>query len=162
MGEPAIVRKLNKEFKLPVRSESQVVYILAEIRKLLELTGMAREFIALQLYSSWAVHPHLKKQIARDVVKIFDDGLKDDYARQDAPTGTVIEQPVMDRMKEFFRTTTLERFREELIRFSEAQHIVVEKLKDEVNGRTSWTTTAGSSRIVHCIAGATVRPMRNP
>jgi hypothetical protein len=130
MAESAIVRKLNLEFALPISSERQVVYILAELRKLLELTGQTNEFIALQLYSSWAVHPSLKKQIARDIVKIFDDGLKDDYARMNAPSGTIIAQPVMDRMQEFFKTTTLERFREELVRFCGAQNIDADRLND--------------------------------
>ena len=65
------------------------------------------------------------------MVKIFDDGLKDDYARQNAPDGTVIEPLVMDRMQEFFKTTSLEKFRDELLKFCETQHVDIGRLKND-------------------------------
>ena len=44
MGRSAIEEKLNHELQLTITSEGQVVYILAEIRKLLELENAQGQY----------------------------------------------------------------------------------------------------------------------
>lgn len=59
MGRHSIIDKLDHELKhLPIRRESQVVYLLAEIRKVIE---HEREhspgcYEVLELFCNWALH----------------------------------------------------------------------------------------------------------
>ena len=80
--KPDIVQKLEGEFDEPIRSERQVVYILAEVRKLLELESIARDearvhpddsYFALKFYCDWAVHVRLTQSGAKQIVRRFDE-----------------------------------------------------------------------------------------
>ena len=68
-----IVAKLNEELRLEITSERQVVYILVEVRKMLEQQDTLDGFPALKLCCDWVVHPKLCGQGAQDVLKRFDN-----------------------------------------------------------------------------------------
>ena len=72
MGQPAIVEKLNIELAIPIESERQVVYILAETRKLLDLVEMGDVYKQLYFFCSWALHHLVKRESARRIVRLFD------------------------------------------------------------------------------------------
>ena len=78
--KPDIVDKLRLELRERVDSERQVVYILAELRKLLELESIARTeagapadnaYFALKFYCDWAVHVRLDQSGAQRIVQRF-------------------------------------------------------------------------------------------
>lgn len=57
-----IVRKLNAEMVLDIESERQVVYILAQIRKLIELGSFAKgEGRPVRFACDWALHTNLDR-----------------------------------------------------------------------------------------------------
>ena len=89
--KPDIIEKLRDELREHIHSERQVVYILAELRKLLELESLARieagspsdtSYFALQFYCDWAVHVRLDYSGAQRIVERFNQYQKfvDDLA----------------------------------------------------------------------------------
>ena len=59
--EEEIVRKLKSAFDEPIEKEKDVVYILAEIRKILESNKIKSTFPILNFYCNWALHPEIDK-----------------------------------------------------------------------------------------------------
>jgi len=57
--EEAIKEKLRNALTEPIEKECQVLYILAEIRKLLDWGK--KEFPVLRFYSNWALHIEIEK-----------------------------------------------------------------------------------------------------
>src|SRR5690349_20466399 len=70
--EQAMVRKLRNELQQEITTERQVVYILVELRKLMELANDGAAFFALKFFCDWAVHTELDQQGAARIVKRFD------------------------------------------------------------------------------------------
>jgi hypothetical protein len=68
-----IIAKLSRALGADIRTESQVVYVLVEARKLLEQQDTLEDFPALKLCCDWAVHPRLRGLGAQGVLKVFDD-----------------------------------------------------------------------------------------
>jgi hypothetical protein len=56
MAPSAIVMKLNVLLAGPIDSEAKVVYLMAEVRKLLEKAPAAQRPFALNMYCNWALH----------------------------------------------------------------------------------------------------------
>lgn len=71
--QSAIIAKLKQEFAEPISTERQVVYILVEIRKLVELVGSKAKYDALWFHASWAVHPRMNQGVAARLLKYFDE-----------------------------------------------------------------------------------------
>lgn len=71
--KPDIVAKLSAELLLDLTSERQIVYILVETRKLVELGGVKANFPTLTFCCDWAVHPKLQGRFSQQVIKYFDD-----------------------------------------------------------------------------------------
>ena len=67
-----IVDKLNHELTQPIESEGQVVYLLVEIRKLLELNQDSGSFETLKFCCDWIAHPLLTGSMAQKIVRQFD------------------------------------------------------------------------------------------
>jgi hypothetical protein len=72
--ERDIAYKLTQELDQQIISERQVVYILVELRKLLEKKGMLKEarYRALTFCCDWTVHPKLDRDSARLITELFD------------------------------------------------------------------------------------------
>ena len=68
MTEEAIVGKLRMALQKKIASECQVVYVLVEIRKLLDLHHQTKRFNILTLYCNWAVHISLDRDAAQNLV----------------------------------------------------------------------------------------------
>src|ERR1700674_2787350 len=71
--QSAIIAKLERELAEPISTERQVVYILVEIRKLLELTGSQAKYDALWFHASWAFHPKMNRGVAAKLLEYFDE-----------------------------------------------------------------------------------------
>jgi hypothetical protein len=72
MARPTIIEKLKRELQQEITAERQVVYILAEIRKLLEVTEEADNYFALNFYCSWALHTRMSRDGALRILERFD------------------------------------------------------------------------------------------
>lgn len=72
MPRTAITQKLEVELQEDITTERQVVYILTEIRKLLEHLGNPSEFYALDFYCSFALHVKMTRSGARRILERFD------------------------------------------------------------------------------------------
>lgn len=71
----AIIEKLQSELAVPIENERQVVYVLVEVRKVIEQTKEAtgrNPFPSLELYCNWAVHPWLDRKPAKELLKKLD------------------------------------------------------------------------------------------
>lgn len=72
VGKPAIIDKLRTELSHKITTERQVVYILAEVRKLMEVTGEADNYFALNFHCCWALHTKMSRDGARRILERFD------------------------------------------------------------------------------------------
>jgi hypothetical protein len=117
--KPDIVEKLRGELRERIYSERQVVYILAELRKLMELESIGRieagapadnSYFALKFYCDWAVHVRLDQSGARRIVQRFNEYQKfmEDLA---GPNRTVVDPAVL---KELDQSLQLTKFRGQL------------------------------------------------
>src|SRR6266498_3959033 len=72
MAHDAIIEKLERELQEPITSESQVVYLLVEIRKLIELNKDVANYRTLKFCCDWVAHPVLEGSEARSIVRQLD------------------------------------------------------------------------------------------
>ncbi len=77
-----IYKKIEKEFKGGITEESQLVYILTKIRKIIEIEAR-KDFPYLKLYSNWALH-----------AKIDDTNLIKDLILSDKDEDSVKQIPI--------------------------------------------------------------------
>jgi hypothetical protein len=61
MGRHVIVEKLQQELDKGITCEAQLVYVLVEIRKLLEITHRAEKYPALSFHRDWALHSRMDR-----------------------------------------------------------------------------------------------------
>src|SRR5689334_22719679 len=74
MARNSIVDKLHPELQRPIEAEIQVVYILVELRKLLEHDGKKHAYPVLNFYANWVVHTKLSASpVADRIVRLFDE-----------------------------------------------------------------------------------------
>ena len=55
-----IINKLQLELNKEIKEESQVVYILSRIRKILELDKKEKKYKKLKFYCDWALHAEIE------------------------------------------------------------------------------------------------------
>jgi hypothetical protein len=72
LGQPSIVKRLHHELAQDITIERQVVYILAEIRKLLELRQEKKKYFALNFYCCWALPTKMDRAGAKRILERFD------------------------------------------------------------------------------------------
>ena len=124
MARNSIVDKLHRELQRPIEAESQVVYILVELRKLLEHDGMKDAYPVLNFYANWVVHTKLSASpVADRIVRLFDEVL---YRKINQSTNMKLEDDVV----EVFNETSL---REELHAFLEPFGLPTELCTDSAN-----------------------------
>jgi len=68
-----IVSKLDCELHQEITTERQVVYILVQVRKLLESDQPTQDFEALKLHYNWALHPKLDRAAAKTLLGKLND-----------------------------------------------------------------------------------------
>jgi hypothetical protein len=57
-----IVRKLNQHLASEITKEADVVYVMAEIRKLFEHVRTARNYPVLAFYANWILHTKIDRE----------------------------------------------------------------------------------------------------
>jgi hypothetical protein len=73
MSQKDIVDKLNESLIGSIDTECQVVYVLVEVRKLLERDKVCGDFRSLKFCCDWAAHANLSREPAKAFVKEIDD-----------------------------------------------------------------------------------------
>lgn len=123
--ERDIAQKLRVELGQPITSERQVVYILVELRKLLEKnkTLDLPRYRALKTCCDWAAHPALSLASAQVITKLFDE-----YEARCRREAVGVGQAGMPELVEFCEHT---RFRAQFIEACEANGIPADAPKDE-------------------------------
>ena len=67
-----ITQKLSAEIESGIIKETQVVYLLAGVRKILEQLEEPTEFGRLKFYCDWALHSRLSRKPAQEVMQILE------------------------------------------------------------------------------------------
>jgi hypothetical protein len=116
--ESAIAEKLRRLLERGITTESDVVYFLVEIRKLMDLrtdleNHSAERYGSLRLYCNWVAHTDLSNSQAKEIVK------KADAAYPKLLDGTLTETEKDD----FRRVFNLDSFRAELSEFLRQYHL---------------------------------------
>jgi hypothetical protein len=74
MARNAIIEKLEGHLREDIRTEAAVVYLLVELRKLMEHDKSKSQFPVLNFYCNWVVHTKLDASpIADKIIRLFDD-----------------------------------------------------------------------------------------
>ena len=74
MARHSTVDKLHPELQRPIETEMQVVYILVELRKLLEHDGKKYAYPVVNFYGNWVVHTKLSASpVADRIVRLLDE-----------------------------------------------------------------------------------------
>ena len=115
-----IIRKLQGELNIPIERESQVVYILVEVRKLLDSEGVRDRYITLKFFCDWALHTKLRKRNAGLLLQPFDDA----YGRR----GEDGMLPPEDQQF-LARTVSLIEFSQQLVEVLESHGITLNTLR---------------------------------
>jgi len=119
-----IVTKLNREFAEHIASERQVVYILVEVRKLLEQQNVLQTFPTLRMCSNWAVHPKLNHSDAQLVLGYFDA-----YELEHQKSGITVQEFPLEPLQSLM---SLKAFRAELVKGLAPYGVNVDVLQNDV------------------------------
>lgn len=127
--KPDILSKLKYELDRPIRAERQVVYILVEIRKLLEVRARNLKrankpkdftYATLEFCCDWAVHPVMDWENGRRIVRRFN--LYEQFCHQlkSAEDGQAVNVPEPEFLQELNDIIALATFRIQLKQFLKA------------------------------------------
>jgi hypothetical protein len=72
MSTPDIIKKLTKELENGITSEVQVVYLMAQIRKLMERDQIENKYVNLKFHCDWTLHSQLHGETAHQILRMFD------------------------------------------------------------------------------------------
>lgn len=122
---PDIANKLAQELGQDIVSERQVVYILVELRKLLESKDLDRDgrYRALIFCCDWAVHPKLNREPAKAITLLFD---RYETRYRQEPVG--VSQAGIPELVEFCDHS---RFRQQFTEACEQNDIDADSIRDD-------------------------------
>ena len=114
MARPSIIDKLRSELHRPIETEMQVVYILVEIRKLLEHNRQKNLYPVMNFYCNWVVHTRLSESFVADkIVRLFDEIMYRDLngaaylELKDEALGFLNERQLQDELRTFLGSSDL-------------------------------------------------------
>jgi hypothetical protein len=114
MTQSAIITKLERHLDQGIRNEAEAVYLMVEIRKLLEQQDAKKRYEYLTFHCDWALHAKLTGSTAQRILKLFD------AANVHLKTGVELEHlPDLLRM-EIERISKMHYFERELESFLKA------------------------------------------
>jgi hypothetical protein len=107
MSQNQIVVKLEEEFRRELDSETQVVYVLVEVGKLLEHGQLKDRYKTINFYRNWAVHTEISgSAFADELVRAFDQYIIDnnvDYSK--TLKDFVSPLTLRDELKDYLKDT---------------------------------------------------------
>jgi hypothetical protein len=117
-----ILTKLQTELLTAIESEPQVVYIMVEIRKLMELDEKKETYPSLTFHCDWILHTKLTGRSAQQIVRAFDK--QQEYFEKTSALRTG-ESTAFDMsfMRILGPTVTMSNFRNELDQFLRAHRL---------------------------------------
>ncbi len=115
MTRSSILAKLKRELQQDLREESQVVYILVEIRKFIEQAGELDNYHALDFYCSLALHTTMTRIGARRILERFN------RAYPILVKGAELPQHLDHEISD---TISLKKFRDELKQFLSVNNLI--------------------------------------
>ena len=130
--KPDIRSKLNHELRQPIRSERQVVYILVELRKLLELRSRTFKrakkpkdytYATLEFCCDWAVHPVMDWENGRRIVRRFNQYEQVLHELTSGGERAKTEPPQPEFLKEMAEIMAMAKFRTQTRQFLQAQRL---------------------------------------
>src|SRR5271157_3421550 len=71
MSTPDIIKKLKKELERGIASEARAVYLLTEVRKLIERDKAKGAYPNLKFHCDWVLHAKLTGPGAQDILRQF-------------------------------------------------------------------------------------------
>ena|ERR1041385_655474 len=127
MGRDALHDKLGRALQEPIASEAQVVYIIVELRKLMELNGHTEDdspYFALNFYCSWAVHTKMSRSGAKRIVERFNVYQKTlDATTSSGDLAVTIPQEDLKALAKLDDTLKLSSFRDQLGKYLKAENL---------------------------------------
>jgi len=104
MTRPAIIAKLEPLLAKGITNEAEALYVIVEVRKLLEQQEARKAYEYLTFHCDWAVHPKLQGTTAQRVLKLFDDAnirLRGGIELRDLPGSLGTEIDRISKMRYF-------------------------------------------------------------
>jgi hypothetical protein len=104
MTQSAIVAKLATLLGQGIRCEADALYVLVEVRKLLEQQEAKQQYEYLTFYCDWAVHARLTGPVAQEILARFDAAnvqLKQQIALRELPEPLRTDLDRISKMKFF-------------------------------------------------------------
>jgi hypothetical protein len=117
--EDAIVHKLREHLAGPVDTECKVVYLLCEVRKLLDRYPRGPSQFALRLFCNWALHVDLSRS---GTTRTFLERV-DRFVLNQLTPGSDTKETFLEEHSLFREFVYLDTFREELSRFLAARDL---------------------------------------
>jgi hypothetical protein len=111
MMTPDILRKLTAELAQPITSERQVVYILCQVRKIVDRDPNRQRWNSLKLYCDWAMHTDLTFDSR---TRPFIQQIEDFFLATLSPDGAGVSQAQHEAIQ---KLVYLDGFREDLHTF---------------------------------------------
>lgn len=124
MIQEKIIKKLNVELSKDIKNECQVVYILSQIRKLLDIRGTG-SYRLIRFYCNWSLHVGLDKP---RTTKIISE--KFDRYIDITKNGKYIINKIKSECPNFFK---LNDFKDELKRFFQNNNLPLNLLNKNKN-----------------------------
>jgi len=103
----AIIEKIDRELRVPIDSERQVVYLLVEIRKLIEINGDGPSYRSLRFACDWVVHAKLTGPEARNIVEQVDRFQQQVEAISNLKSGTKVDSTCLLQVGEILKLSRL-------------------------------------------------------
>lgn len=111
MATSDIMKKLEEELNSGIKTEPQVVYLLTQIRKIIERDNLKEQYARLKFHCDWVLHSSMDRAEAKAILKEFD-------AAYGHLSGTVKLIDLPEPLKsEIDRISKLRSFEEELSKF---------------------------------------------
>lgn len=132
MARHSIIEKLQRELEHPIESERQVVYLLVEVRKLIELGQDPGRFETVKFFCDWIAHPLLTGAMAQRIVRQFDKVHQHAHTIIAADDGQYVDTD-WDFLRDFEEFVSLATFREQLTTYLQSQGLESTRITGEEN-----------------------------
>lgn len=117
MTRSAIIAKLEALLAKGITCEADALYLMVEVRKLLEQQQAKKQYEYLTFHCDWALHAKLEGTTAQKILKQFD------AANIHLRTGVELHELPYSLKTEIDRISKLRHFREQIDNFLNASHL---------------------------------------
>jgi len=99
MGKPSIVEKLTEHLKFPISREADAVYLMVEIRKVLDHAYEKNNFTLIRFYADWFLHTEKSRRLLyiEPVIRRVYEGIK--YQIENFPLSVPDRLPIIGFME---------------------------------------------------------------